>query len=353
MKNYYILIALLFTIPATMAQDAEPLRELAKKHEIEIGAAVGPQQIQNDALYRETLAREFSMVTTENALKFRPTEPQQGRFTFDDADTIIEFAESNNMKVRGHTLVWHSYLPNWVENNDWTREEAIEVLRNHIETVVSRYEGRIFVWDVVNEAFENDGSLRDDSAWYEAIGPEYVEMAFRWAHEADPDAVLFYNDFGAEEMNAKSKAIYEMAKDFKERGVPIDGIGLQMHIPFDHHLSGRSIRRNIQQINDLGLQVHITELDVRIDTPVTDEELQEQADVYEEMLKIALEAPNCTAFITWGFTDRYSWIPSFFEGTGAALLFDEDYNPKPAYQALNAVLQTPPAQINRWKERNQ
>lgn len=313
------------------------LRSFAQVHGIQIGAAVAFEPLVSDVLYAETLAREFSMLTTEDAMKFEPLHPGRDRYEFSYADTVVDFAEAHGLQVRGHTLVWHHTLPRWLIEGNWARHELIEILQEHIMTVVGRYRGRVVVWDVVNEAVADDGSLRD-TIWLQGIGPEYIDMAFHWAHEADPDALLFYNDYGGEAKGQKSDAIYALVRDLLQRGVPIDGVGLQMHVRLDRSPKPQGVAANMKRLSALGLEVHITEMDVRIKDPATEEELAEQARVYSDMLKVCLSAENCKAFVLWGFADRYSWIPQFLPGWGSALIFDESYCPKPAYNALIDVL---------------
>ena len=314
-----------------------PLRSFAEARGILIGAAVAADPLRSDALYRDTLKREFNILTTENAMKFEPIHPSRNTYSFRDADAIVSFAEASDMRVRGHTLVWHQQLPSWVTSGMFTRDEWIDILREHIFTVVERYRGQVYAWDVVNEAVDEDGSLRD-TIWLRNIGPEYIDLAFRWAHEADPEVRLFYNDFGGEALGPKSDAVYNLVQDLLQRGVPIHGVGLQMHISLEDPPDPEEVRANIDRLVALGLEVHITELDVRIKLPATEEKLLEQARIYREMLEVCLSAENCTAFVMWGFTDRHSWIPWFFGGYGSALIFDDSYRPKPAYHALVDVL---------------
>lgn len=313
-----------------------PLRNLAEECGIYIGAAV-ERSLLDIPDYAYILKREFNILTTENALKFGPVHPQREAYSFSDADYIISFAERNGMKVRGHTLVWHQQLPSWVAQGNYSREEWISILREHIMTVVGRYKGRIYAWDVVNEAIADDGTLRD-TIWLRNIGPEYIEMAFRWAHEADPQAILFYNDYGAEGLNVKSNATYNLVKSLLEKGVPIHGVGLQMHLSLENPLNPQEVEANIKRLNDLGLEVHITEMDVRIRMPARWEDLIEQAKIYRDILRACLSVERCKAFVIWGFTDKYSWIPGHFSGYGAALIFDESYVPKPAYYFIAETL---------------
>jgi endo-1,4-beta-xylanase len=314
-----------------------PLRDLAETRGRQIGAAVAYDALQGEQEYREVLGREFNMLTAENVFKFDALHPAPDRYDWAAADAIVSFAEAHGMRVRGHTLVWHNQLPSWVTEGGYTRDELIAILRDHIHTVVGHYRGRVAAWDVVNEAVNDDGTLRD-TLWLRGIGPEYLDLVFQWAREADPDALLFYNDYGGEGLGTKSDAIYDLVAGMRQRGVPIDGVGLQMHITANYYPPLDDLAANIQRLGDLGLVVHITEMDVRIEHPVTEDKLAQQANVYRDALEVCLQADHCTAFVLWGFTDRHSWIPGFFPGTSAALIFDEQYQAKPAYYALREAL---------------
>jgi len=331
---------------------AQPLRDLAALRNIRIGAAVDPSHF-NETAYADTLAREFNQVTPENAMKFDATQPGATTFNFTQADSIVAFARTHNMAVRGHTLVWYNQVPRWVTTGNFSAQQLSEILQNHIKTEVSHFAGQVYAWDVVNESFNGDGSLRSE-IWYDTpgiglTGTGYIEQAFRWAHEADPKALLFYNDFSAEGTNAKSDAIYNMVKDFKSRGVPIDGVGLQMHWTTATSTIS-SMRANIQRLVDLGVQVQITELDVRLPVDssgnATTALLNTQATIYGNMVSLCLEFSACTAVQTWGFTDKYSWVPGTFPGNGAALPFDPSYQPKPAYTSIQNALQNAPPTIS-------
>ena len=318
---------------------APSLRALAQARGIAIGAAVGPQYLRDEPAYAETLGREFSMLTPENVMKFGLVHPQPDRYDFADADFIVDFAEAHDMQVRGHNLVWHFQLPTWLTEGTWTRDELIDILREHITTVVGHYRGRVAAWDVVNEAVGDDGSLRD-SIWLRGIGPDYVDMAFRWAHEADPDAMLFYNDYAGEGLGTKSDAIYALVQGLLERGVPIDGVGLQMHVSLRWSPRPQDVAANMERLGALGLQVHITEMDVAIQGAPgsVEERLAAQANVYRDMMDVCLNSSACKAFVTWGLTDRHSWVPLFTGNPDAPLLFDESYRPKPAYYAIMDAL---------------
>jgi endo-1,4-beta-xylanase len=312
------------------------LKELAIRNDLLVGAAVAAEPLRSDAAYRNVLAREYNVVVPENALKFGSVHPEPERYDFGDFDEILAFAESNAMCVRGHTLVWHRQLPGWVEQRAWSREALIEVLRAHVHAVVGRYRGRVHYWDVVNEAISDFWGLRN-TVWSEVIGPDYVGMAFRFAHEADPDALLFYNDYGTEGLGMKSTRVYGLVSRLLERGVPIHGVGLQAHINQDIPDADELVA-NFRRFEELGLQIHLTEVDVGVPQPTTEVRLLKQAILYQRLMNSCLAVQSCTAFVTWGFTDAHSWIPHFFPGLDAALPFDVDLHPKPAYHALSASL---------------
>ena len=312
--------------------DLSPLRDLASQCGIWIGPAVAYGPLIGEAIYADTLGREFSILTPENDMKWAPIHPQQFQYSFDRADALVAFAGANGMTVHGHTLVWHNQIPSWLSSGSFTRDEMIDILRDHIHTVVGRYSGAIAAWDVVNEAVNDDGSLRS-TLWLTSIGPEYLDLAFQFTSDADPNARLVYNDYGNESINAKSNGIYDLVSGMLVRGIPIHGVGFQLHITLAG-INLASFAQNMQRFADLGLEIYITELDVRMQLPVTPEKLATQANVYAEILKACLAQPACRAFQMWGFTDGHSWVPSSFPGYGAALIFDEAYQPKPAYDAL-------------------
>lgn len=324
-------------VAATATPAAMELRDLAAKRAFYVGAAVSADALRDEPAYAQLLARTYNQVTPENVMKFGLIHPARDRYDWTAADALVAFAEAHAMRVHGHTLVWHQQLPQWIEQGQLTPADARTALHDHILAVVGRYKGRIAEWDVVNEAIDDNARPRD-SIWRQLIGPEYVELAFRWAHEADPNAKLFYNDYGGEGMNAKSDAIFALVSDLKKRGVPIDGVGLQLHVSLAGAPAAEELGQNIARIADLGLRVHISELDVRVSTPASAATLKSQAQVYRTVMRACLAAPACTELTTWGFTDAHSWVPGFFAGYGAALPFDERLGPKPAYTAMLAEL---------------
>lgn len=328
---------------STDDSSSDTLRVLADQQDLEIGAALAADVLMRNNQYAEVAAREFNAATPENAMKWNPLRPSREEFDFADADSIVAFTARHDMTVRGHTLVWHSQLPSWLTDGEWTEEELITIMKTHITTVINHYEeeypGQITKWDVVNEAIVGDGSRRS-SIWQETIGDEYIRIAFETAAEAtDSDAKLYYNDYSIAGGGSKADGVYEMVSGLVENDVPIDGVGFQSHLSTQYGApSAQDLSDEMRRYQDIGLNVAITELDVRIplsdDGEPSDEQLTEQADYYARFLDICLLAENCTEFRTWGFTDAESWVPGEFEGEGAALIFDENYEPKPAYDAL-------------------
>jgi endo-1,4-beta-xylanase len=314
----------------------DPLRTLADRHSIRFGAAVG-RLFPDDARFTAVLEREFSMLTPENDLKFDATEPARGQYRFTRADAMLDFAVSKGMTVRGHTLVWHNQLPAWLTSGSWTRDEAREIMENHIAALVGHYKGQLAAWDVVNEAIDDAGAPRA-GFWLNTIGPDYIELAFRAARAADPDAALYYNDYSLEYGGAKTDAVYQLLSDLKGRGVPIDGIGFQAHFEAGKLPSLETMKSVFARFAALGLKIQITELDIRVPMPATAASLQTQAADYRTVVTACRETPACNAIVTWGVTDADSWVPTTFPGFGAPLLFDAAYAPKPAYTAVAEAL---------------
>ena len=334
------------TVSAPPAVAATPtLRDLGAARGVLMGTAVGSASLLADPDYAATLAAQYGGGVSENDMKWGPIHPAPGTYAFAPADAQVAFLEANAMAVRGHNLAWWMQNPDWLVNGPWTRDQLIAVLRDHIHTVAGHYAGRIREWDVVNEAIALDGQPWPN-VWAQVIGfPDYLDLAFTFAHEADPAAKLIYNDFLLEAPGPRFDAVMAMVTGMKARGVPIDGIGFQAHLGTEACAEACTNRTltNMVRAAAAGLSVSITELDVAVPLPVTPEKLADQATVYRSVLQACLLALTCHTFFTWGFTDAHSWIPSQRPGFGAALPFDEQYRPKPAYDALVATLQSPPA----------
>ncbi len=321
-------------------QAVETLRSLAAKKGLLIGSAFSNGAFLKDPEYGKIIAREFNCLVAENEMKMDVIQRVRGEFDFTQADAIMAFAARHEMKVRAVPLVWHDALPPWVKNKTFPRQEALDILREHIFTVMRHFRGNVLAWDVLNEGLNDKApGLRQKGPWFHSIGPEYAENVYHMAHEADPEAVLFYNDFDMDGMSESADRCFLWIKELLARGVPIHGIGLQYHVKIDNHPNPADVTRNIRRFNDLGLTVHITELDVWLPPKATAEHLRQQAAIYRGVIETALAARNCPAVMLWGFSDRYSWVPGISRGTyDHALIYDRDYRPKPAYEAIAAAL---------------
>lgn len=331
----------------------DSLRALAARVDLRFGTAVIPFDLDTPQ-YAEVVAGQFSVVTPGNEMKWGVVEPEQGVFDWSGADRLVAFAEQHGQLVRGHTLLWHNQLPGWLTtgaaNGTITDGQLADLLKQHIFTEVGRYRGRIWQWDVANEFFtDSDPSgLNPGDFWISHLGPGIIPQAFRWAHQADPHALLFYNDYniaGEDGTNAKSDAAYAWVRQMKAQGVPIHGVGDQGHLDTQYGFPTQ-MTADLQRFASLGLKVAITEADVRTfvdgpDTQVPTDHLATFAQPYEfsQMLKAALAVPECISFTCWGFGDADSWVPGTFAGEGYAALYDVGLQPKPAFFDLQRDLQ--------------
>jgi endo-1,4-beta-xylanase len=308
------------------------IRELAQPVGMRFGTAVDMNALANDQTYRATIVREFNSVTAENVMKWDALEPQQGVFTYGQADQLIAFARENRIAVRGHVLVWHSQNPAWVNEQAFTPDQLRDILREHVIETARHFRGKLYEWDVLNEAFNEDGTLRD-TIWLRNLGEGYIADVFRWARQGDRNVKLFYNDFNLEFFGPKSDAAYALVRQLLAQGVPIDGIGFQGHLGAQFGFDTR-VQENMQRFADLGLDVSVTEADVRMPLPTDVFKLQSQSQGYHSLLQPCLLTRGCNSFTVWGYTDKYSWVPGFFIGQGAATLLDENFRPKPAFAAV-------------------
>ncbi|MDT0319880.1 endo-1,4-beta-xylanase [Streptomyces millisiae] len=318
---------------------APPLRDLAAESGRFFGLGISGPML-DQPRYTAIASTEFSSVTPGNEMKWGSVEPTRGNLDWTGADRIVDFAEEHDQEVHGHTLVWHSQLPNWVANGDFADGELRQVMTDHVTTQVGRYAGRIARWDVVNEPLNEDGTLRD-TVFLREIGPGYIADALRAARAADPEARLYINDYNTDGVGAKSDGMYELVRSLLDQGVPLDGVGFQSHLILGQVPS--SMRANLQRFADLGLEVAVTELDVRMQLPADAAKLEQQAADYGAVVGACVAVTRCTGVTIWGFTDADSWIPPTFPGQGAALPWDENYQPKPAYHAIVEALGGDPA----------
>jgi endo-1,4-beta-xylanase len=316
----------------------DPLRTLADRRGMLLGAALSVDALATDETYRVMLARELNVCVGENAFKWGLIHPAADRYDFSGSDLIAAFAQQHGMKLRGHCLVWHHQNPAWLTSRVWTREQAIGLMRDHVRAVAGRYRGRVLAWDVVNEAIDDKTyRLRDDAFFCRAIGPDYIELAFRFAREADPDAKLYYNDYGAEGRGPKSDAVFDLVAGLRSSGVPVDGVGWQCHVTEGFRV-GDEHRANAERIASLGLELSITELDVRLRMPPAADAYASQAETVRGLLELLLSQPRRGALLFWGLTDKHSWVPGFYKGYGDALPYDAQYREKPAYRAVAQAL---------------
>ncbi|HEY0501586.1 MAG TPA: endo-1,4-beta-xylanase [Kutzneria sp.] len=308
------------------------LKTLAEAKGIYFGTALTQSNLSNSTL-TAVAGAQFDMVTPGNEMKWDTTEPANGSYNFGPGDQIVSFAQSHDMRVRGHNLVWHSQLPGWVSSLPANQVQA--AMEAHITTEATHYRGKVYAWDVVNEPFNEDGSLRSD-AFTNAMGSGYLADALRTAHAADPNAKLYLNDYNIEGQNAKSDAMYRLVSGLKSQGVPIDGVGLESHFIVGQVPS--TMRANMQRFTALGLDVAVTELDDRIQLPATNATLAQQAADYAAVVDNCLAVSRCVGVSQWGVGDADSWIPGTFPGQGAATMYDNDYQPKPAYNSTATAL---------------
>jgi endo-1,4-beta-xylanase len=364
MKNNILPAALLaVTLFTSCNSDVPGLKDAFAGHFL-IGTSIDRRELSGaDPMALPFIAKHFNSVTAENAMKWERIHPEPGSYYFDLADSIVDYAQDNGMAVVGHVLVWHSQTPDWVFRdslgNQLNREALLERMKDHIQTVVGHYRGKVLGWDVVNEAVDEDGSLRQ-TPWLRIIGDDYIEMAFRYAHEADPEAELYYNDYNNEEP-LKRAGVTAIIRDLKEKGIPVDGVGIQGH----WHLNSPDftiVDESINEYANLGVKVMITEMEINVlPTPawlygaeisktaeyrdslnpyineLPDSVEVQLADRYAALFRLLLRHSDSVSRVTfWGINDGYSWkndwpIPG---RTNYPLLFDRDYNPKPAYYAV-------------------
>ena len=341
-------------VPALPKPASDSLRDLAAAIGLRVGSAIIPQDI-NTPAWAAVAASQFSVVTPGNEMKWGVVEPTtQGVFDWSGADNLMAFAKANHQLVRGHTLCWHNQLPGWltdgVSKGTISKSQLSSLLQQHIYTEVGRYRGRIWQWDVCNEFLtdSNPSGLNPNDFWIANLGTGVIADAFRWARQADPHALLFYNDYnigGEDGSNAKADAAFALVQQLLDQGVPIDGVGNQGHLDTQFGWSPQRLQQNLERYASLGLKVALTEVDVRtfVDGPTTQvptDNLAQFAQPFEfsEMLKAVLAVPEAISFTVWGFTDADSWVPGFFTGEGYATIYDVNLNPKAAYFALQSDL---------------
>jgi endo-1,4-beta-xylanase len=343
----------------------QSLRTLAARHNLAIGTAIDMDALHDaaDPQYRALAASQFSTVTAENVMKWEALEPTRGMYNWGPADELIDFARRNKQQVRGHVLVWQNQLPTWLTQgvNDGTISDAQlrDILRAHVTAVVKHFKGKIWQWDVVNEAvsdpWDSPSSIHLKGFWAQHLGPGYIADAFRWARAADPGALLFYNDYNIEAFGDRGPSdktwyVYTMVKQLRASGVPIDGVGSQGHLGTQYgNYDAFQVGEVLDAFSGLGLATAFTEVDVRSqmtdgvragDSNEINPRLQASASDYSVLLQACLANRHCLSYTVWGFTDRHSWVPGWFSDPpeGMATLYDESYRPKRAYNVVKADL---------------
>jgi endo-1,4-beta-xylanase len=357
-------------IAADAPTSASTLRALGAQIHLRIGTAAVPSDLSDPSLSQIT-AEQFSVLTPGNEMKWQVVEPQQGNFNWSGADNLVNFAEEHGQLVRGHTLVWHNQLPNWltqgVANGTISASQLRDLLHQHITTEVRRYHGRIWQWDVLNEmlADANPSQVNPTDFWISHLGVGIIADAFRWAHAADPQALLCYNDYniaGEDGSNAKFNAAFALVQGLLAQKVPIDCVGDQGHLDLQYGFPVL-MTQDLQAYAKLGLKVAITEADVRMfvetsdnnQTPIvspTDMTPNHTAnpaasDWFIGMLQSCLAVRACISFTVWGFADAESWVPGAFRGEGNATIYDVNLSPKPQYTALQQTLSLAPGAPRR------
>lgn len=326
--------AILFTLPACGTK--KNLRANADGRKLSFGVSVQAGDVLDPKAIK-LIQDNFNEIVPENAMKWRNIRPTKGFWNWSDMDGMVAFAQKNDIRMKGHVFLWHQQNPPYVDGLK-TRDEALALMTDQISTIMARYKGKIYEYDVANEVLNDDGSMRA-TVWYRTIGNDYLDIAFKTAHEADPGARLILNDYGNEYAGTpKGDAFYALVKGLVARGAPISGVGLQLHVQAHDIVNESALRETVKRFRDLGLFVSFTEVDVRVALPVTLEKEAEQVAAYTKLMEVALSEPNCGSFVMWGYTDKLSWIPGFFPGYGSAHLFDREVKPKAAYRAIEAML---------------
>ncbi|KAH8110176.1 endo-1,4-beta xylanase [Phellopilus nigrolimitatus] len=297
-----------------------------------LGSATDNPEL-NDTAYVAILSNnsEFGQITPGNSMKWDATEPSQGTFSFTGGQVIVDLAQGNGQIIRGHNCVWYNQLPSWVTSGNFSATELTSIVATHCGTIVGHWAGEIYAWDVINEPFNDDGTWRSD-VFYDTLNTTFVPTALNAAREADPAAKLYINDYNIEGEGAKATAMINLVQQLKDDDVPIDAIGLQGHFIVGEVPT--TLQANMEAMTALGVEVAITELDIRMTLPSTDALLAQQATDYASVAAACNAVSGCVGITVWDYTDKYSWVPSTFPGQGAACPWDENLEKKPAYDGI-------------------
>ncbi len=328
-----------------------PLKTLAARHGIELGNFAISTYL-NNPIYSKILSSQFNLAVIDNTPNWYFTDgglrPSPTTYNFTTMDKIVAYAQAHHMQIQAHHLVWgeEKWLPNWLKNGHYAPAQLLNIMHQDIATVVGRYKGKIKEWSVVNEAFTRAQHIYGLHDWWaDHIGSDaYIDQAFIWAHQADPNAKLILNDFDNEHFNPVSDAMYNYIKSAKARGIPIDGIGMQMHIDATHPPDMNEVIQNMRRFGKLGVQVYVTEFDVNMSAVPAPNYVRDniEAQIYYNMARACIEAGDCHSFSELGITDKETWYNYMGPSTADArpLMFNSNFQPKPAFYAFrNALLQ--------------
>ena len=324
------------------------LETLAAKHNIEIGNFAIPSRL-NEAAYASILTTQFNLALVDNQPNWHFTDadlrPSPTTFNFSRVDQVVDYATAHHMAIQMHHFIWGDakWLPNWLKNGSYNKQQLLALIHNHISVVGGRYSGRVEEWSVVNEAFSRAQHLYSLHDWWaDHIGDQsYVDKSFIWARQADPHAKLLLNDFNDEVYSTTSNNMYSYIESAKQRGVPIDGIGMQMHIDASKRPDKKEVISNMQRFGKLGVSVYVTEFDVNMGSVLgsSDYKNRLQAAIYYDMVRACIESKVCPSFSILGITDKETWYNYIGSKNANPLPFDKNYNPKPAYYALYSALE--------------
>ncbi|KAJ4402343.1 hypothetical protein N0V82_010789 [Gnomoniopsis sp. IMI 355080] len=335
------LLAGLSPLASAQAQSQQGLHELFQAAgKLFFGTATDTNNF-NDTAYMNVLnnRNEFGIVVPENSMKWQPTEPTQDNFQFTNPDQVRALAVRNNMMFRCHTLTWFQQLPQFITTTAWTRNSLTAAIQTHISNVVGHYKGSCYSWDVVNEALNDGNGTFRNSVFFTTLGTDFIPISFKAAEAADPDAKLYYNDFSLEFDSSKTAAALDIVRLVQNSSARIDGVGFQGHFTAGGTPSAQSLMGVFNKFTSLGVEVAVTELDIRLTLPSNASTVEQQAKDYVSVTNACLGTPKCVGIVVWQFTDKYSWVPSTFAGTGEACLYDENMAKKPAWTSVAVALQ--------------
>ena len=341
-------LAYVLSKPSTPILPNPPLKDLAAQNGLKLGNHAILNHL-DDKPYTDILSSQFNVALADNTPNWYFTDgglhPEKDTYNWKSMDEVVEFAERNNMAVEAHHYLWgeQKWLPKWLKDGNYSKNELYDIMKDHIMTVGQHYSGRIAQWTVVNEAFTRQRHLFNLNDWWAdntGGGTDYIDQAFIWARQADPKSQLLLNDFDNEAINETSNIMYDYVKGALQRGVPIDGIGMQMHLDGVHPPQKDEVVANMNRFGELGLDVYVTEFDVNMDNVKADGAAKDriQENIYYEMVRACIESPYCKQFSFLGITDAETWYNHIGLKDPRPLMFDKNYQPKPAFWGVRTAL---------------